>query len=113
VLRRPVESGQYTSIAVTDRLIDAGVDPSVGSVGDAYDNALAESTIGLYKTELITNYGPLRDRDHVEINTLEYVDWYNHRRPPSSAADLPPADFEALYDPNNSRLPQAGTKPKK
>jgi putative transposase len=99
---------QYTSIAFTQRLIEAGVDASVGSVGDAYDNALAESTIGLYKTELIRNYGPWRDRDHVEIHTLEYVDWYNHRRPHSGAADLPPADFEALYDANNPRHAEAG-----
>jgi len=99
---------QYTSIAFTDRLVDAGVDASVGSVGDAYDNALAESTIGLYKSELIRNYGPWRDRDHVEINTLEYVDWYNHRRPHNAAADLPPADFEALYDANQTRPIQTG-----
>jgi putative transposase len=101
---------QYTSIAFTERLIGAGVDPSVGSVGDAYDNALAESTIGLYKTELIRNYGPWCDRDHVEIHTLEYIDWYNHRRPHSAAADLPPADFEALYDANQTRQPPAGTQ---
>jgi transposase InsO family protein len=66
---------QHTSIAFTDRLIAAGVGASVGSVGDAYDNALAESTIGLYKTELVRNLGPWRDCDHVEIATLEYVDW--------------------------------------
>lgn len=101
---------QYTSIAFTERLIEAGVDASIGSVGDAYDNALAESTIGLYKTELIKNYGPWRDRDHVEIHTLEYIDWYNHRRPHSAAADLPPADFEALYDANQTRRPPAGTQ---
>jgi putative transposase len=99
---------QYTSIAFTERLIAAGVDASVGSVGDAYDNALAESTIGLYKTELIKNLGPWRNRDQIEIHTLEYVDWYNHRRPHSAAADLPPADFEALYDPNQTRHTEAG-----
>lgn len=110
MLRRPVESAQYTSIAFTNRLIEAGVDPSVGSVGDAYDNALAESTIGLYKTELIRNYGPWRDRDHLEIHTLEYVDWYNHRRPHSAAADLPPADFETLYDPNQTRPTEVGSQ---
>jgi putative transposase len=102
---------QYTSIAFTDRLIAAGVDASVGSVGDAYDNALAESTIGLYKAELIRNLGPWRDCDHVEIATLEYVDWYNHRRPHSGAADLPPAVFETLYPHNSPRLNQAGTQP--
>lgn len=62
---------QYTSFAFTDRLVEAGVDPSIGSVGDAYDNALAESQIGLYKTELINPEGPWRNRDHVEIDTLE------------------------------------------
>jgi putative transposase len=61
---------------------------------------------------LIKSYGPWRDRDHVEINTLEYVDWYNHRRPHSGAADLPPAGFEALYDANNPRRAHAGTQPK-
>jgi hypothetical protein len=91
VLRRPLEPGQYTSIAFTDRLDAAGVDASVGSVGDAFDNALAESTIGLYKTELIKPRGPWRSCDQVEIVTLEYVDWYNHRRPHSGSADLPPA----------------------
>jgi putative transposase len=103
---------QYTSIAFTDRLITAGVDASVGSVGDAYDNALAESTIGLYKTELIKNLGPWRDCDQVEIATLEYVDWYNHRRPHSGAADLPPAVFETLYAHNSPRLDETGTQPK-
>jgi putative transposase len=87
------------------------VDASVGSVGDAYDNALAESTIGLYKTELIKNHGPWRDCDHVEIATLEYVDWYNHRRPHSGAADLPPALFEAIYPDNTTRLTETGPNP--
>jgi putative transposase len=63
VLRRPLEPGQYTSVAFTDRLVQAGADPSAGSVGDAYDNALAETTIGLYKTELIKAEGPWRDLD--------------------------------------------------
>jgi putative transposase len=107
VLRRPVESTQYTSIAFSDRLTAAGVDPSVGSVGDAFDNALAESTIGLFKTELIKPGRPRRTCDQVEIATLEYVDWYNHRRPHSGAADLPPADFEALHP----RLAKADTQP--
>ncbi|MFF0231149.1 integrase core domain-containing protein [Micromonospora sp. NPDC005252] len=67
-----------------------GVDPSVGSVGDAYDNALAESTIGMLKTALIKPRRPWRTCDHVEIATLEYVDWYDHHRPHSGAVDLPP-----------------------
>jgi putative transposase len=103
---------QYTSITFTDRLLAAGVDASVGTVGDAYDNALAESTIGLYKTELIRRQGPWRGCDQVELATLEWVDWYNHRRPHTAAADLPPADFEALYDPNQTRLTEAATQPK-
>jgi putative transposase len=103
---------QYTSITFAERLIAAGVDASVGSVGDAYDNALAESTIGLYKTELIKNHQPWRDCDQVEIATLEYVDWYNHRRPHCGAADLPPASFEDLYDADNARLAEEGSQRK-
>jgi putative transposase len=102
---------QYTSIAFTSRLLDAGVDASVGSVGDAYDNALAETTIGLFKNELIHRRGPWQTRDQVELATLEYVDWYNHRRPHRAAADLPPAEFENLYDPNQTRLTEAATQP--
>ena len=102
---------QYTSIAFTDRLAAAGADPSVGSVADAYDNALAESTIGLFKTELIKPRGPWKTCDQVEIATLEYVDWYNHRRPHSGAADLPPANFEALHQPTEPRPAGARTQP--
>ena len=80
VLRRPVESAQYTSIRFTQRLAEAGAAPSVGSVGDAYDNALAETEIGLFKTELINRRGPWRTVDDVEIATLEWVDWFNNRR---------------------------------
>jgi putative transposase len=71
---------QYTSIAFTERLAAAGAQPSVGSAGDAYDNALAESVIGLYKTELIKPRGPWRTAKQVEIATLHYIDWFNHRR---------------------------------
>jgi putative transposase len=85
---------QYTSFAFTKRLIDAGADPSVGSVGDAYDNALAESTIGLYKTELIRRQGPWKTIDQVELATLEWVDWYNHRRLHTACGGLPPAEYE-------------------
>jgi putative transposase len=90
-------NAKYTSIAYTERLATAGVAPSVGSVGDAYDNALAESTIGLFKTELIKPKGPWRTVEQVEIATLEYVDWFNHRRLHSAAADLPPAELEAAH----------------
>ena len=69
---------QYTSFAYTTRLIQAGVDDSVGSVGDAYDNALAETTIGLYKAEVIDRGKPWKTMADVELATLEWVDWYNH-----------------------------------
>ena len=79
-LRRPLEPGQYLSVRYTTRLAESQIVASVGSRGDSYDNALAESTIGLYKTELINQQGPWRDLDHTTFATLEYVDWYNHRR---------------------------------
>ena len=84
---------QYTSFAFTQRLIDAGADASIGSVGDGYDNALAETTIGLYKTELINRRGPCKTIDHVELATLEWVDWYNHRRLHGACEGLPPVEF--------------------
>ncbi|AHH98785.1 hypothetical protein KALB_5423 [Kutzneria albida DSM 43870] len=74
-----------------------GIDASIGSVGDAYDNALAESTIGLYKTELITRRGPWCTRDQVEYATLEYIDWYNNRRLHGQIGHLPPTELEAAY----------------
>ncbi|MCQ3802680.1 MAG: integrase core domain-containing protein [Acidimicrobiia bacterium] len=85
------------SIRYTDRLVETGISPSVGSVGDSYDNALAESVIGLYKTELIRNKGPWRNLDQVEYATLEYVDWFNHRRLLEPIGDIPPAEKEANY----------------
>jgi putative transposase len=85
---------QYTSFAFTQRLIDAGADPSIGSVGDGYDNALAETTIGLFKTELINRGGPWKTIDQVELATLEWVDWYNHRRLHGACEGLPPVEFE-------------------
>jgi putative transposase len=85
---------QYTSFAFTSRLIEAGVDASVGSVGDGYDNALAETTIGLYKTEKIDREGPWRTLAEVELATLEWVDWYNHTRLHSACGGAPPAEFE-------------------
>ena len=88
---------QYLSIRYTDRLTETGISPSVGSVGDSYDNALAESVIGLYKTELIRNKGPWRNLDQVEYATLEYVDWFNHRRILEPIGDIPPAEKEANY----------------
>jgi putative transposase len=88
---------QYLSIRYTERLADAGGVTSVGSRGDSYDNALAETIIGLYKTELIRRRGPWKGLDDVEYATLEWVDWFNHRRLLEPIGDLPPAEFEAAY----------------
>jgi len=88
---------QYVSIRYTERLVEAGIEPSVGSVGDSYDNALAETIIGLFKAEVIWKNGPWRDLEEVEFATLEWVDWFNHRRLLSSIGDIPPAEFEAMY----------------
>jgi len=90
--------GQYLSIRYTERLGEAGIEPSVGSVGDSYDNALAETVIGLFKTELIRRRGPWRDLDSVEIATLEWVDWFNNRRLLGPIGYVPPAEFELRYD---------------
>jgi transposase InsO family protein len=88
---------QYVSLRYTQRLAAAGIEPSVGSVGDSYDNALAETIIGLYKTEVIRRNGPWRKAEDVELATLEWVDWFNHRRLLSSIGDVPPAEFEQMY----------------
>ena len=88
---------QYLSIRYTERLAEAGIEPSVGSVGDSYDNALAETIIGLYKTEVIHQDGPWRNVDHVEFETLDWVDWFNNRRLLEPIGYIPPAEFEALY----------------
>ena len=88
---------QYLSIRYSERLAEAGIEPSVGSVGDSYDNALAETIIGLYKTELIRKRGPWRHLDQVEFATLEWVDWFNHRRLLSSNGDRPPAEAEEAH----------------
>jgi len=97
VLRRFIEPSQYTSIAFTERLAEAGIDASVGTVGDALDNALAESVIGLFKTELIRRRGPWRTVEHVEAATLHWIDWFNHRRLYEHCGDVPPAELEAAY----------------
>ena len=85
-----------------------GISGSVGTVGDAYDNALAESVIGLFKTELIKPRGPWRTAEQVEIATLEYVDWSNHRRLYEACGDIPPAELEAAYYRQNAALTEAG-----
>ena len=79
-MRRPLEPKQYLSIRYTERLAEAGIEPSVGSVGDSYDNALAETVIGLFKTEVIHRRGPWRSFEAVEFATLEWVNWFNTRR---------------------------------
>ena len=88
---------QYLSIRYTERLADAGIECSVGSRGDAYDNALAETVIGLFKTEVIRRQGPWRSLEAVEFATLEWVDWFNHRRLLEPIGYLPPAEYEARY----------------
>ena len=104
--RRPVGGGlihhsdrgvQYVSIKYTERLAEAGLVPSVGSVGDSYDNALAETINGLYKSEVIWRRGPWRSMEAVEFATLEWVDWFNNRRLLSSIGHVPPAEAEAAY----------------
>jgi len=88
---------QYLSITYTERLAEAGPQPSVGSVGDSYDNALAESVIGLYKTEVIARRGPWKSFDAVEYATLEWVDWFNTRRLFAPIGYRPPAEAEAQF----------------
>jgi putative transposase len=88
---------QYLSIRYTERLAEAGIEPSVGSRGDSYDNALAESVIGLFKTELIRQTGPWRGLDDVEYATLEWVAWFNTQRLLEPLGYLPPAEYEEQY----------------
>jgi len=105
--RRPVSGGglvhhsdrgvQYVSIKYTERLAGAGVEPSVGSVGDSYDNALAETINGLYKAEVIHRRGPWRSMETVEFATLEWVDWFNNRRLLEPIGNIPPAEAEDRY----------------
>ncbi|MBI4883785.1 MAG: transposase [Actinobacteria bacterium] len=97
MLLPPVESAQYVSVAYTERLAEIGARPSIGSIGDSYDNSLAESVNGLYKTELIRRQGPWRNVEHVELATLAWVEWFNTRRLHSELGDIPPAEFESLY----------------
>jgi transposase InsO family protein len=88
---------QYLSIKYTERLAEAGIEPSVGSVGDSYDNALAETINGLYKAEVIWRRGPWRSMEAVEFATLEWVDWFNNRRLLEPIGNIPPAEAEATY----------------
>jgi putative transposase len=93
VLRRPIESAQYTSADYTQTLDDAGVLASVGSTGDAYDNAMAESFVDTFKTELITDR-VWRTRGQLELAIVQYVGWFNDRRLHGALGDIPPAEFE-------------------
>jgi len=105
--RRPAKEGvlvahsdrgsQYLAIRHTERLAEEGIEPSVGSVGDSYDNALAETVIGLFKTEVIRPRGPWRSLEAVEFATLEWIDWFNHRRLLGPIGHVPPAEAEAAY----------------
>jgi putative transposase len=99
---------QYTSVAFTQRLLDEGVDPSVGSVGDAIDNALAETTVGSFKNELIRRQGPWRDVNHVEIATAEWVLWFNTERPHEYLDDFTPEAVEKLHYDHRRTPPKAG-----
>ncbi len=89
---------QYLAFRYTERWADAGIEPSVGSVGDSYDNAMAETVIGLFKTEVIYRLGPWRGREHVEMETLKWVSWFNNRRLLEPIGYVPPAEFEEVYN---------------
>jgi putative transposase len=101
---------QYLSIRYTERLSEAGAVTSVGSRGDAYDNALAETINGLYKTELIRKQGPWRNLDDVEYATLEWVDWFNHRRLLEPIGHIPPAELEGMFYREQASAEEAGLK---
>jgi putative transposase len=107
VVHHSDRGGQYLSIRYSERLAEVGAQPSVGSVGDSYDNALAETIIGLYKTELIDRRGPWRNLEAVEYATLEWVDWFNHRRLLEPIGNVPPAELEASYYESTGQLPMA------
>ena len=91
------QGSQYLSIRYTERLAEAAIEPSVVSVGDSYDYALAESVIGLFKTEVIRRRGPWRNLEAVEFATLAWVDWFNTRRLLEPIGYVPPAEFEQQY----------------
>ncbi|MCU1695042.1 MAG: transposase, partial [Mycobacterium sp.] len=107
VLRPPVEPGQYTSIRFSERLAEAGIQPSVGAVGSSYDNALAETINGLYKTELIRPRKPWRTIEELELATAEWVDWFNNHRLYEYCGDAPPVELETAYYAQHRR-PAAG-----
>ena len=110
VLRQPFESAQYLSIRYTEKVAEAGGVQSVGSKGDSYDNALAESVIGLFKTELIYNKGPWAGLADVEFGSLEWVDWWNNRRLLEPIGMIPPAEAEALFYSQRELVEETGTQ---
>ncbi len=97
VIHHSDKGSQYLSIRYTERLIEAGVKSSVGSTGDAYDNALAETINGLFKAEVIHSRGPWKGVEDVEYATLEWVDWFNNRRLLETVGNIPPAEYEMIY----------------
>jgi putative transposase len=107
VVHHSARGSQYLSIGYSERPADAKAQPSVGSVGDSYDNALAQANIGLYKTEVIHRPGPWRHLDAVEYATLEWVDWFNHRRLLEPVGNIPPAELETSYYHSTRQLPMA------
>lgn len=110
--RRPSENlihhsdrgSQYLSIKYTERLVDAGLEPSVGTVGYSYDNGLAETMIGLYKAEVIHRLGPWKSTDAVEWETLKWVDWFNNRRLLETIGYIPPTEAEEAFNANMNIL---------
>jgi putative transposase len=106
VLRRPPESTQYTAIRYANRLVDVGALASIGTVGDSYDNAMAESVIGLYKTECVRHEGPWRGVDDLELATLNWVWWFNEVRLHGEIGYVPPVEFENNYYRQMNTQPQ-------
>ncbi len=105
MLRRPVESAQYLSIRYSERLGEAGIESSVGSTGDSYDNALAETINGLYKAEVIHRRTSWKSREEVELATLTWVAWFNNVRLLEPIGHIPPAEAEANYYRQQAALP--------
>ena len=107
VVHHSDRGSQYLSIRYSERLAEVRAQPSVGSVGDSYDNALAETIIGLFKTEIIHRRGPWRNLEAVEYATLEWIDWFNHRRLLEPIGNIPPAELEAAHYQSTSQFPMA------
>ena len=105
MLHRQVELAQYLAIRYTERLAESGIEASVGSTGDSYDNAAAEAVNKLYKKELIWRRGPWRGLDDVELATLEWVDWYHNSRPHGHCGDIPPTELEDHYYADTTTVP--------